>query len=191
MTAHDAMRSVFPSWIDSTDPFRGVNPRLMQQLSDAVIGRGMELQSALAHVARLTYLTKDMLRTTDGVRAQVLYMLNNTRPELRTPALVSVHFARFNKDEEVIIQATETCVVTTTPPGGTQAWQPVPDFPSCREDPLLPLVLGGPCDSALHPAPFVLKHEGERFDLTSAATFLLSQNLADFSNRTNCIPMRT
>ena len=90
VTAHDAMRSVFPSWIDSTDPFRGVNPRLMQQLSDAVIGRGMELQSALAHVARLTYLTKDMLRTTDGVRAQVLYMLNNTRPELRTPALVSV-----------------------------------------------------------------------------------------------------
>lgn len=188
-SASDVLRRVFPAWTDSSEPFHSANPRLMQHLIDSVARSNLNLEAALSNVARLTYLKKRILRTTDGLRGQVLYMLNSTGPEPRTPALVTAHFARFEKDEEVMVEAQQPCVASAEPPSYTKPWEPVPDFPNCEEDPILPLIMGGPCDARLHPAPFVVLLQKRKYELTSAAAFLLCKSLADSSNRFHSIPM--
>jgi hypothetical protein len=140
--------------------YPGINPRNLVRFQYEVLGGRTSPEKCLARVALLLYLEKATLRGAARVRAQVQYLLNSASPT-RSSALVTQHFARFPRS----LHGTQLVVRggKVRQPDGS-LWDPVPEFPTVNEDPLLALLLGGPCareDEAraapVHPPPFVIE----------------------------------
>lgn len=148
--------------------------------------------TVLAAVARRLYHKKSILRTVDGIRAQVMYLLNSISVA-KSSALVTAHFARFAAHNE------ELCMLGKRPMRvGEECnrWAPVPEFPTAAEDPLLAFLLGGPCAlhcqlgaNNAHPPPFVLHTSQCDHHLSSATALLLVKGHAQYSNRAVDVPI--
>jgi hypothetical protein len=152
-----------------------INPRNYLRFRRELDSGSTSAEMCLAIAATCLYREKGTLRTTSGVRAQVQYQLNSARVT-KTGALVTNHFARFpdsmHGTEIVLLQGNPVRKLDNMP------WKPAPDFPSMNEDPLLALLLGGPCTregtSCAHPPPFAVTASGRSTALSSAAALILA-----------------
>lgn len=156
-----------------------VNPRNLDHLCQAAVKseESTTLDVVLKDVAQLLYNGKTVLRSVEGVRAQVHFLLGAVTTEKYMRVLVGKHFARYEANLTVFLEGSDVKAIEKE----TEIlWPPVPTFPTSKIDPLLSLLLGGPCSCALgrHPSPFVFSSKSYHLptSLTSAAALLLSHN---------------
>lgn len=145
-----------------------VNPRYIQKFNKyAGLFPNKPLELVLDKIRMKLYSQKEILRRTSGLRAQVLYLLNCITTSEITSTFVNTHFAHFAKDEVVGVLNNKAVLK-----GEVTIWNPKPNYPTSRQDPLLALLLGGSCCS-LYP-PFLLNIEpSHSIRLTSAAAYVL------------------
>jgi hypothetical protein len=158
------------------------NPRAMQFLcACAQEGDGeMTLQDALNKMTNKFRRQKLIALSAVGVRAQLHYQLDDKNVSEKVAAtLVMAHYAFYHKNVIVCLMSGKVVVVKKD---GWEHWQPVPNFPTCFDDPLLALILGGfclsqptGCEDYFGSYPFLaagmdISHV---MNLTSAAAYLL------------------
>lgn len=167
--------------------FPHCNPQLVRHLhSQALLHRDATIQHVVAKVADTLYNQKKSLRWVEGVRAQLRYILDVVGIA-QSPTFVDNHFASFRQNDEVRLEGG----YLVSPNQYDGLWNPKAYFSSSCEDPLLSMVLSGPCVPGLgfnntnaHPAPFVYDpttnlvigtttQSSARVTLTSAAAALL------------------
>lgn len=168
------------------------NPRCVRLLIEASrAAPNAPLRDLLATVAHKLYSGKATLRTVEGIRAQMLYILNSSGP---SSCLVTTHFAQFKKDEVLDIISGNVVVS-----GQVDEWIAEPIFPTAADSPLLPLLLVGASvpvrrrdqNAPLqHPQPFMLRAEGvDPTVLTAAASVVVSINYAELNARLTNAPL--
>ncbi len=109
------------------------------------------LDCLLAAVSRELFDQKRLLHSTEsgGMRAQVMFLLNGDDSDVsRKHAWVHAYFARFPGDEQTFTGKSKyepIQVKTEGPREEYKEWLTAPAFPTCGENPALPLLLSGPC----------------------------------------------
>ena len=192
--AKQAATGSFAKFVAIATQFPKENPRCVHFLHEAArTAPDAPLRDLLATVAHKLYNGKATLRTVEGIRAQMLYILNSSGPE-RMPTLVTTHFAQFNSDE--VLDTVSGFVVVR---GKVHEWMAEPSFPTASDNPLLSLLLvgasvpmrRGDANGPLqHPQPFVLRAEGvDPTVLTAAASVLVSTNCAQMNARLTSAPL--
>jgi hypothetical protein len=167
--------------------FPRVHPRILLTLMSAARGHKGSIEDCLAVTAMSVREQLSALSTISGVRAQVQYLLNSTIAD-KTGALIGGHFARL---PSVLHGTTLVCDqgVVCLPPSD-RWWIPKPEFPSLQEDPLLSLLLAGPCvrartlvsNGCAHPPPFAI---GGSVILTSAAAAIATLDHTETPSQPN------
>jgi hypothetical protein len=154
--------------------FPRVHPRSLFTLMDTAKGRKGSIEDCLAVTAITVREQLSALSTMSGVHAQVQYFLNSTIAD-RTGALIGGYFARLPSALHGTTLVCDQGVVCLPP--SDRWWVPKPEFPCLQEDPLLSLLLAGPCvrtrtlasNGCSHPSPFAI---GGSVVLTSAAAVI-------------------
>jgi hypothetical protein len=151
-----------------------VHPRSLLTLIGVAKNRQGSIEDCLAVTAMIVREQLSALSTKSGVRAQVRYLLNATIAD-KTGALIVGHFAHLPSALHGTTLVCDHGVVCLPP--SDRWWVPKPEFPSLQEDPLLALLLAGPCvraralpsNGCSHPPPFAI---GGSVVLTSAAAVI-------------------
>jgi hypothetical protein len=151
----------------------------------------VDLTTGVARAAMSLYMSKNLLRTLQGIRGQVQYLLGGEL-SVDDHVLINYHFAALPSNASIVLEPLEnnnfrffhvsddtidtsgavdlssssagkagaTRNAWPSPDLAVNEWSPVPQLPTCAQDPLLPLLLAGcsvPAGSnSNHPAPFRL-----------------------------------
>jgi len=153
----------------------------------------MTLQDALDKTARTFRRQKSISLSAVGVRAQVLYHLNakNISSSYVADTLVMMaHYAFYHENLAVYLMRGDPYKYQQD--GQWDHWQPIPTFPTCSEDPLLALMMGGFClsherDCAGYMGSYPLS-VGDRshMNLTSAAACILVNSWDAYNQTQSC-----